>query len=704
MKQIKMHSTIKPEHLQRKSIVYIRQSSNRQVLHNKESQRLQYALQYKAKEYGFNKVEIIDDDLGFSAASGARRREGFERLLSSVALGEVGIIFSWEASRLSRNDKDWCHLFEVCGLFDTLIGDEDHIYNPNNIDDQMVLGIKATMSIIELNILKTRMLAGTEEKARRGELKRRPAPGYVWNSSDKLVKDPDIRVQQAIKLIFKKYQEIQSIRQTFLWFHNNNVELPVNYFKNCKCTLKWKLPTNSFIRDVLRNVVYAGVYTWGRRVTEKKYKDGRVFKKLGKYLNPEDARVFIKDHHESYISWETFMENQEMIKNNNLNLSCDDEVVGAARHGQGLLSGILRCGHCGRKLHVRYWGRKGTAARYLCQGDFQSGGKYCIGFGGSLVDRRFSKELLKAISPYGIEASIKAADLLASQGNEQEKLLSKKLTQLSYEEKRVFEQYNEVDHRNRLVAQELENRWNIKIEELDQVKKQLTLHKDKKCVVNEKEEEILMKLGEDFETVWMSEHCSPIIKKKIIRTVIKEVIVTFSEEINELKFIIHWQGGCHTEFIMPKAVSGCYSTNKEDIEIIRKMSIRYGDDEIARVLNKLGRKTGRGNRWNESRVNAARKRASIKGQKRGKKDPMILSLGQAARYCNVSYKTIKKLVDNGILKKNQIVPYAPWEIKKSDLDSGKVQDIINHLHKTGKLILNVRDLNIQVSLFENKEQ
>ncbi len=701
MKQIKMHNTIKPEHLQRKAIIYIRQSSNKQVLHNKESQRLQYALQYKAKEYGFRKVEIIDDDLGFSAASGASRREGFERLLSSVALGEVGIIFSREASRLSRNDKDWCHLFEVCGLFDTLIGDEEHVYDSNNIDDQMVLGIKATMSVVELKILKMRMLAGMEEKARRGELKRRPAPGYVWNSSDKLVKDPDKRVQQAIKLIFKQYREIQSVRQTFLWFHNNNVELPVNDFKNGICAIKWKLPTKSFISDVLRNVVYAGVYMWGRRVTEKKLIDGRVVKRMSKLLKPEEARVFIKNHHESYISWEIFKENLEMIKNNSLNLSCDDEVVGAVRHGQGLLSGILRCGHCGRKLHVRYWGKSGTAARYLCKGDFESGGKYCVGFGGSLVDRRFSKELLKVITPYGIEASIKAAEILASQGTEEEHLLSQKLQQVGYEERRAFEQYNEVDPRNRLVAEVLEKRWNLKLEEFEQTRKQLFVSKQKKHIVDEKEEEKLMALGEDFESVWQSEHCSPLIKKKIIRTVIKEVIVTYTEEIDELKFVIHWQGGCHTEFIMPKPKSGAFqSTDKNDIEIIQKMSIRYGDDAIARVLNKLGRKTGSGNRWNEARVKSCRKREGINGQKRTKEDLKILTLGQALKYLDVGHSTVEKLVTHGIIEKKQIVPWAPWEIKKEDLDTEQVQKIISYLHKTGKLVLNEKDIYIQTKLFK----
>jgi len=375
MNRIQKHNTIMVNHLQRKSIIYVRQSSEKQVLNNKESQHLQYALQDRAKAFGWRKVEIIDEDLGKSAATGAQRREGFERLITTVTLGEVGIIFSREVSRLSRTNKDWCHLFEVCGLFDTLIGDEEHIYDPNNIDDQLVLGIKATMSIVELKILKMRMIAGMENKAKRGELKRILPPGYLWDETGKIVKDPDKRVQESMILVFSKFKEIGSIRQTYLWFQNNAIELPVNKFVSGKRRLIWQLPTKSFIRDVLQNPCYAGAYVWGRRITRNKYEDGRIIKRMSTFLKPEESRVLIKDHHEGYIDWKSFEENQDMITKNSLHCSTD-ERVGAAREGQGLLAGLLRCGHCGRKIHVRYWGRQGTVAWYMCKGDFDSGGRY----------------------------------------------------------------------------------------------------------------------------------------------------------------------------------------------------------------------------------------------------------------------------------------------------------------------------------------
>jgi DNA invertase Pin-like site-specific DNA recombinase len=693
------HNHITASQLNRKAIVYVRQSSERQVLRNKESQRLQYALKDRALALGFNRVEIIDEDMGLSA-SGVKRRPGFERMLSSVVNGEVGIILSREVSRLSRSNRDWCHLFEACGLCFTLIGDDEQVYDPNNMDDQLVLGIKATLSVVELKILQMRLVAGTENKARRGELQRLPPPGYVWDASDKLVKDPDDRVREAIALIFTKFYEIRSIRQTFLWFHNNNTELPVNRYIDGRHILEWKLPTKSFITSVLQNPCYAGAYVWGRRTTRKEYRDGRIIKRLTCINSPEKSRVLIKDHHENYIDWRKFEEVQALISQNAMNLG-NDESAGAAREGQGLLCGLLRCGHCGRKMHVRYWGRQGTAARYLCKGDFESGGSYCLGFDGSLVDRRFSKEILKVISPYGIEAGIRAAQMICGRDDEQIRLLEQKLKQVEYEERRAFEQYNEVDPRHRLVAEELEKRWNGKLEEISQVKNQMTGLVSAKHSLDRDEERTLMNLGEQFSLVWESDRCSPSIKKNILRIVIEEAVVTLSEETSELTFIIHWKGGCHTSFIMPRPPGAKgHKTSVDDLEIIGKMAVRYGDDEIARVLNKLGRRTGKGNRWNALRVKTARLRScSIKTGELLEANEEIFSLGQAARYCGISHKSVQKLAVSGVLEKSQIVPFAPWEIRKSDLDSPTIQRIIKNLRATGKLTIEDVVHQAQLSLF-----
>jgi hypothetical protein len=329
-------------------------------------------------------------------------------------------------------------------------------------------------------------------------------------------------------------------------------------------------------------------------------------------------------------------------------------------------------------------------------------GKYCLAFGGRTVDKKFKEELLRAVSPYGMKASVKATKMLSTKEEDKVKALEQKINQLEYETSRAFEQYNEVDPRNRLVAAELERRWNEKLEELEQAKKNLTNAEIEKCNISDEEKEKILALGEKFSEVWENHHCSNALRKKIIRTVIKEVIVNLNDENQMLKFIIHWEGGCHTEFEMPKPVSGVgQKTSLEDLEIIRKMAFRYGDDAIARVLNKLGRKTATGKRWNESRVRTIRGKYSIAGHIHTIKDPDILTLGQSAKYLNVSQTTIKRLVANDILEKDQIVSWAPWEIKKPDLDSDKIKNIIKTLHETGRLVVKGKDSEKQINLFND---
>ena len=243
---------IKPEHLARKAIVYLRQSTEKQVRQNLESQRLQYDLGERMHALGWSDVEIIGHDLGASAAIGAARREGFERVLSSVALGEVGIVVSREVSRLSRTDKDWCRLVEVCQIFGTLIGDEQQVYDLNYLDDQLVLGIKGTLSVVELKVLRQRLQAGQESKARRGELFKRLPVGYVHDGVGKVVLHPDQRLRDAIQLVFTKFRELWSVRQSFQWFRDHDVELPANPIRGTR--IIWKIPSQSLIRDMLRNL------------------------------------------------------------------------------------------------------------------------------------------------------------------------------------------------------------------------------------------------------------------------------------------------------------------------------------------------------------------------------------------------------------------------------------------------------------------
>jgi DNA invertase Pin-like site-specific DNA recombinase len=702
MNPLQCSPKIKPEHLARKAIVYLRQSSERQVRQNLESQRLQYEMAERVRSLGWQEIEVINSDLGCSAAMASASREGFERVLSSVALGEVGIVASREVSRLSRTDKDWCRLVEVCQIFGTLIGDEQQIYDLNHLDDQLVLGIKGTLSVVELKVLRQRLQAGQESKARRGELFKRLPVGYARDGTGKVVLHPDRRVCEAIRLIFSKFRELWSVRQTFQWFRDHDVELPANPINGTR--LVWKIPSQSLVADILRNPFYAGAYVWGRRPTETLLVDGRLRKRQAANRPPEECRVFIADHHVEYIDWATYEENQRMTRRNTLNREADESMA-AIRAGQGLLVGLLRCGHCGRKLHVRYWGGRGTNARYLCRGDFDDGGQYCIGFGGSMVDRRFSEEVLKAISPLGVKASLKAIDDLTAGEAAQRATLASKLEQLEYEARRAFEQYDVVDARNRLAAAELERRWNEKLEEIEVARQQLASLSGKRHSLSAEEEADILSMGENFVAVWHSDRCLPALKKMIFRTIIEEIIVRADHSKKTLHFTLHWKGGVHTQLEMDRPRSATETaTSIEALEIIRLMAIRHGDDQIASVLNRLGYSTGKGNRWNQNRVATARKNHSITGQKRALPDPERISLNEAARLCGVSHRSIERLVEAGLLNREQVAPRAPWQILRADLTREPVHSILDHLRRTGKLVLQGGRMENQPELFIENQQ
>jgi hypothetical protein len=486
-----------------------------------------------------------------------------------------------------------------------------------------------------------------------------------------------------------------------LWFRDHDVELPANPIRGTR--LVWKIPTQGLIRDILRNPFYAGAYVWGRRPQKTLLVEGRLEKRQGPFRPPDQCRVFIPDHHPGYIDWATYEENQRMIRRNSAVLEAD-EVLTAVRAGQGLLVGLVRCGHCGRKLHVRYCGGRGTHARYLCKGDFDDGGQYCLGFGGALADRRLSQELLRVISPLGVEASLKAIDELSAGEAEQRQALSSQLEQLVYEAQKAFEQYDAVDARNRLVAAELERRWNEKLEESERVRQLLSSLEQKRYSLSLEEEARIRRMGENFAEVWNSDRCPATLKKMIFRTVVEEIIVRTDAKKETLQFTIHWKGGVHTRLEIDRPRPGGESeTSLEALEIIRRMAIRFGDDQIASVLNRLGYTTGKGKRWNQNRVATARRNHSILGQKRAIPNPGTVSLNEAARLCGVTHYTIERLVEAGILKREQVVPRAPWEIRRSDLDAEPVRSILERLKRTGKLVLPGGSTHDQPHLFaENK--
>jgi DNA invertase Pin-like site-specific DNA recombinase len=392
------HPKITPDHLAKHALVYVRPSTPKQVLHNQDSRRLPYALVERARALGWHQSEVIDDDLGHSAAAGTQR-VGFKKLLATVVLGEVGIVLSTEVSRLSRTDKDWCHVLEIGQVCETLLGDAEHVYDVNLTDDQLILGMKGTLSVMESRVLQSRLFQGQEHKARRGELYKLVAPGSLCVDGKALVKDPHGRVQAAIAVVLAQFRELWSVRQVFQWFPAEGIALPVHKSIHGKGQLVWQLPTSHAVKYMLHNPVSAGAYGYGQRPTTLALGDNQSVRKKRVQPRYDHARGFLPEHHEPSSSWEMCAHHQRMIAANAHRLAPQDAAATSGRQGPGLLSGLRRCGRCGRKLQVRYWGKSGTAARYVCRGDCSAGGQYCLGCGGASIDKQSSAQVLEMISP-----------------------------------------------------------------------------------------------------------------------------------------------------------------------------------------------------------------------------------------------------------------------------------------------------------------
>jgi len=344
---------ITPDHLARGAYVYVRQSTADQVANNHESRRRQYGLAERAQALGWADVTVIDDDLGRSGSGVSR--PGFERLLVAICEGRVGAVFALEASRLARNGRDWHTLIEFCGLVGTLIVDEDGTYEPRHPNDRLLLGMKGTMSELELSILRARSFEALKQKARRGELFLTVAIGYVRAGRDRIEQDPDLRVREAIGLVFARFAEMQSIRQVHLSLRRESIMLPcVNHSQGEGHALVWMLPVYNTVHHILTNPVYAGAYAFGRTGSRLTIENGRKRIVRGFRKDRADWDVLLLDHHASYLSWAEFERNQRLIADNANGMGMN--ARGALRKGELILAGLLRCGHCGRKLHVAYSG------------------------------------------------------------------------------------------------------------------------------------------------------------------------------------------------------------------------------------------------------------------------------------------------------------------------------------------------------------
>ena len=675
--------------VRRRAIVYVRQSTSVQVQENLESQRRQYELADLARSYGFRDVVVIDDDLGISA-SGSVDRPGFRDLVGQICEGIVGAVFYLEASRLARNGRDWHHLLELCGLVGARVIDTECVYDPSMPNDRLLLGLKGTMSEFELTVLRKRLLEAAVAKAKRGEL-RIPVPvGYVWTQDTGLALDPDRRVQEAIRSVFRLFDRLGSARQVLFHMRGEGLKFPRPSDGKTMATYKWRSPVYRNVISILTNPFYAGAYAYGKTKMKTKIVDGVVRKTYNHPRPMSEWTVLLRDHHDAYVTWDKFEQNRERLARNSFSKRSGGAKSG--RGGSALMSGLLRCRRCGRMLHVTYGGRI-PIPRYSCRsGNAMHGLAPCITFGARRPDTAIAREILLAVQPHAVEAAVMAERQAAQQLDEQRRALELERQQAEYEAKLAARRYESVDPDNRLVAAELEARWNEAMMKLRECEQRLTNDADRARPTVDPD--ALFKLAADLEEAWNAPATSMKTKQRLVRTLVDEIVVDVDDTTREVVLLVHWHGGQHSEVRVRKPKSGEHTKRASDEadKVIREMATGWSDQDIAATLNRMGQTTGQGNTWNAQRVGAYRQSHRIAGYESAVKDGQCLTMVEAAEKLDVSRHAIRKLIKAGILPARQVVKDAPWQIRSEDLAHPDVQDALrSRKRRAGRPCRNSRD-------------
>jgi DNA invertase Pin-like site-specific DNA recombinase len=686
-----LSNKITPDHLRRRAVVYVRQSTPIQVVYNLESQRRQYGLADYARALGFSDVVTIDDDLGKSG-SGFVERPGFQRLVAEVCGGQIGAVLCIEASRLARNGRDWHHLIELCGLVGTIVIDPEGVYDPRSPNDRLLLGLKGTMNEFEVHLFRQRSLEAMRQKARRGEFQCNLPAGYCWAPCGNIEIDPDRRVQQAIRSVFERFAALGSARQVLMEFRSQGIHLPVHHPDPSGAKVEWRAPVYHTVLQALVNPVFAGAYAFGKTESRTTVVNGRAKKTVGHRKAIQEWGVLIKDHHPGYITWEQFERNQKILSENNFMRTGSSRKAG--RGGHGLLTGLLRCRRCGRMLYTYYSGR-GELVRYMCRGlKIVHGGQSCISFAGARPEQRVVTEILRAVEGSAVEAALQAAERAANQEQTRMQALSLELEQARYHARLAERRYESADPENRLVTGELEARWNAALRHVADLEEAYRTVESETNATPIPDQSSLMRLAADLEPVWHAAETDLRLKQRIIRTLIEEIVVDVDQPANQVVMLVHWSGGRHTELRITKPKTGehGHKTAAEAVEVVKQMAGQYPDDVIASTLNRLGFATGYGNTWKKHLVCSLRSKLDLptydpaKAQAQGQ-----ITAEQAADRLGVSMRTVRELLRTKVLSGTQVVKFAPWQIPVEALSARAVVERVQGIrdgkqHRTPKTL------------------
>ena len=654
------------DHLRRRAFVYVRQSTSAQVEHNRESTERQYRLVERAAALGWrsDQVIVIDEDLGVSGG-GLVERAGFARLISEVALGHVGIVLGLEASRLARNNADWYRLLDLCGVTDTLIGDADGIYHPGLFNDRLVLGLKGTMSEAELHVLRARLAGGIRNKAARGELRRGLPIGFVWGDADGEVRmHDDEAITGVLRVVFDRFAEMGSVRQVWLWLRMQELKWPLQ--SSTLREITWVVPTYTKIHQVLTNPVYAGAYVYGKSRHER-YVDelGRVRKRTRRLPRAEWG-IVIRDHHPGFIDWETFEANQVRIAANTH--PRQHETDGAVREGAALLQGIATCGQCGRSLRVYYSGRNATPGYHCAGAAIVNGrGEYCMRVGGLRIDEAVTNAFLAAVTPAGLEASLRAVELSHNEDDDALAQWRHQVERARYEAQRAERRYRAVDPDNRLVARGLEAEWEGCLRELRDAELELARReKQHPRALTDHERATIRALGADLSRVWNAATTTDRDRKELLRSMLEEVIVNVDREKQQAHLVLRWRGGAIHEHDadLRRCIQAPNRTAEDTVDLVRRLAVHYPDAVIAGILNRQGRTTATGLRFTTNRVGSLRTHWAIPRCERiDSDDGDLVTVQRAADMLGLAPSTVHRWINDGFIAAEQITPGAPWQIR-----------------------------------------
>jgi excisionase family DNA binding protein len=650
------------------------------VRNHREGQQRHYALAERARPLGFSPVIVLDEDLGRSG-SGSQDRPGFGRLLTAVCQGQVGAVLALEASRLARNQRDWQHLVDLCALTGTLLIDEDGVYDPRHLNDRLLLGLKGSLAEFELGLLRQRAQAARRQKADKGFVLWEAPVGYV-RTEGTLELSPDRQVQAALGGVFAKFRELGSARQVLLWYHEEQIALPHAVPGTAGREVVWKLPTAGRILQILKNPCYAGAFAYGQRVARTTVRDGRAHTSQGHQKPLEQWQVLIQDHHPGYISWAEYLHNQKALEANAAMSS--PQNAGAAKGGSALLSGLLRCGRCGRLLQVAYSGTGGRVPRYNCRGGRTlRGSGSCLTVGARHLDEAVGGEVLAALQPLGIEAALEAAAHLGRDDDAKRQALTLALEKARYQAERARRQYDAADPENRLVAAELEARWDEALRQVAELEGRLTVLPATAAGPSADERQRLLALGSDLAALWHHPGATALLKKRTLRTVLIDIVVDVTGEPPQNRLRLHWAGGAHTELRVRRVGTGQHQrcASGEVLDVVRELAKACDDRTIAAVLNRWGYRTGQGKTWRASRVLGLR---HYHGMAAGSRQRQWLTLADAAAELGVSHTVVRRLIQEKALPAEQVVRYAPWLIRREDLTLPAVQEAVQAVRQGRK--------------------